>query len=311
MSQRPFERPPYASLPERPRRPHPYFELPAENLALDSSTFGRMNVHVRRMGRGPKLVCVHGLMTSSYSFRYLFEPLSKHFEVIAFDLPGAGRSEAPDAPHTPEALARFLGEVLVALDAEGARIIGNSMGGYLSMQLALERPELVGRLVNLHSPGVPTPRMHALEGATALPGARALLSALVARDPERWAFENVHYYDESLKSLEEAREYAAPLHTDAGRRAFFRYLSEALSARAMRGFVARLERLGGRFPVPLQLVYAERDPMVPPEVGRVLGRLLPESELVWLAEGSHFAHVDATERFVASALPFLLEGGAR
>jgi pimeloyl-ACP methyl ester carboxylesterase len=159
--------------------------------------------------------------------------------------------------------------------------------------------------VNLHSPGLTTPRMDALELALGwLPGARTIVNRLVMRDPERWAFRNVHYYDETLKSLQEAREYAAPLRTSAGRKAFTRYLGETLRASTMRRFERAL-RSTRPFPVPLLLVYARRDPMVPPSVGTRLGACIPEAKLAWLEHGSHFAHVDAPDAFLEVALPFL------
>lgn len=302
---RPFEQTRFEDLPEAPRRPHPFFEVPEQRLTVASPHFGDVVLSVRRHGHGPPLVCVHGLMTSSYSFRYLLEPLADRFELVVFDLPGAGRSDAPEVPYGPRELADLIGELLCALGLEGCRVLGNSMGGYLCMWLALRRPDAIGRLVNLHSPGLPTGRMRALELALGLPGSGAVLDALVRRDPERWAFRNVHYYDESLKSREEAREYGAPLATPAGRRAFRRYLHDALSASAMRAFERELAALGGRFPVPLLLVYARRDPMVPPAVGERLARLLPSAELRWLEEASHFAHVDAPAAFLEAALPFL------
>jgi pimeloyl-ACP methyl ester carboxylesterase len=244
-------------------------------------------------------------MTSSYSFRYVLERLAKDFEVIVFDLPGAGRSDAPDVPYGAEELAGLIGETLDALSITGARVIGNSMGGYLCMWLALSRPDVMSRLVNLHSPGLATPRMDALEIALGwLPGSRAIVDHLVSRDPERWVFRNVHYYDESLKSREEAREYAAPLRTREGRKAFARYLGDTLRASTMRRFERALEARRP-FPVPLMLVYARRDPMVPPSVGVRLGKLVPEASMVWLEEASHFAHVDAPDAFLDVAIPFL------
>ena len=65
------------------------------------------------------------------------------------------------------------------------------------------------------------------------------------------------------------------------------------------------------FPVPLLLIYAEQDPLVPPETGPRLQALLPEVRLVRLAQASHFAHVDAVERFLPPALEFLQDAGAR
>jgi pimeloyl-ACP methyl ester carboxylesterase len=302
---KPFAQMRYEDVPDRPRIAHPFFDLPQERVLVRSPHFGPITLGARRMGKGPPLVLVHGLMTSSYSFRYVLAPLAEHFEVIVFDLPGAGRSDAPDVPYGPEQLADLIGDTIETLGVGGARVIGNSMGGYLCMWLALRRAGAISRLVNLHSPGLATPRMHALEAAMRwIPFAPRVVDGLVTRDPERWAFRNVHYYDESLKSREEAREYAAPLRTPEGRKAFRRYLSDTLTASSMRRFEGLLARTRP-FPVPLQLVYARRDPMVPPSVGARLSALVPEAPMVWLEEASHFAHVDAPEAFLAATLPFL------
>ena len=56
--------------------------------------------------------------------------------------------------------------------------------------------------------------------------------------------------------------------------------------------------------MPLLHLYARRDPMVPPRFGPILAGLTG-ANLVWLDEGSHFAHVDAVERFLPPVLEFL------
>ncbi len=310
MSLAPFQQLPYDALPALPRVPHAFFSAAArdDRVRVRTAHFGDVTLAVRRYGRvdagAPRLLCVHGLMTSSYSFRYLFERLGDAVELVVPDLPGAGRSDAPDVPYEPFALGDLLVALLDALGLEQPLVLGNSMGGYLAMCMALRHPSRVGRLVNLHSPGVVTPRMVALDGALRVPGARALLDALVAANPRRWAFKNVHYFDESLKSREEVEEYSAPLQTAAGRKAFSRYLSDTLSVGALRGFARALR--DAPFPVPLLLVYARQDPMVPPAVGERLHALVPAARLAWLERGSHFAHVDTPDDFVAVARPFLL-----
>ena len=128
------------------------------------------------------------------------------------------------------------------------------------------------------------------------------------RSPERWAHRNVHYWDESLKSREEAREYGAPLATPEGSRAFVKHLSETMALGPIVDFqntlIARKAR-GEGFPVPLLLLYAERDPMVPARFGDEFARLIPSARLERVREASHFMHVDALERFAAPALQFL------
>lgn len=62
------------------------------------------------------------------------------------------------------------------------------------------------------------------------------------------------------------------------------------------------------FPVPLLLVYAPRDPIVPALVGDRLRELIPNAQFVKLSTGSHFAHVDATAHFLESIDGFLSGG---
>jgi len=305
---RPFHRLPFAQLPERPTRPHPYFDTVAHEEVLPSSTFGPLRIHWREHGSGPPLLLIHGLMTSSYSWRYVLDGLGARHRLIVPDLPGAGRSAKPDAPMTPESLTAWIGELQAALGIRGCAAVGNSLGGYLCMRRVLADPGAFSRLVNLHSPALPIPRLRALHAVLALPGARRLVAWMARRDPERWVHRNVHYYDETLKSLEEAREYGAALATVEGARAFVSWLADGLSPRAFSGFVAELESrraAGTPFPVPLLLLYARQDPLVPPAMGERLAALLDGVELVWLDRSSHFAHVDSPERVVPLLLDFL------
>ncbi len=306
----PFRQGRFADLPERPIRPHRFFDTEPREVTVDGGQgWPATRAHVRVYGAGPPLLLIHGLMTTSYSWRYVFEPLGRHYTCYAPDLPGAGRSEAAlAADYRPHSLARWIGRLQAALSIPGCDVIGNSMGGYLAMVLALARPKAIGRLVNLHSPGVPELRLTALRAALRLPGSKRVLRGLIARDPLRWAHRNVHYYDESFKSLEEAHEYGDPLATHDGFEGFFKYLSETMLNGPMQAFQAELRerqryRLG--FPVPLMLAYAEQDPVVPPLIGTVLARRVPDAHFVWLREASHFAHVDATERFVDAVIAFL------
>lgn len=308
VNTRPFDQLAFDQLPDEPRRAHPYFEMDAEMVEVDDAHFGPTRVHVRTFGDGPPLLLVHGLMTTSYSWRYVLAELGEHFRLYVPDLPGAGRSDKPLEPeYSPRALARWIGALQRALGIYGCATIGNSMGGYLCMWLALDEPEAMGRLVNLHSPAIPLWRFRALRAAMALPGTRSLTAWLARRKPEKWAHEHVHYYDESLKSLEEAREYGRPLATHEGSRAFVKYLAETLQPAGFAEFNRQLERRreAGGFPIPLMLIYARQDPMVPPVVGERLAAMVPDAEMVWLDEASHFAHVDAPGRFAGPALEFL------
>jgi pimeloyl-ACP methyl ester carboxylesterase len=299
----------FNELPDRPRRPHTYFDAKPVSLEMDSAPFGRIRIQYRTCGAGPPLLLIHGLMTSGYSWRYVLAGLGERFRVFVPDLPGCGRSEKPaDRSYRAAALATWIGEFQAAVGIAGCDAVGNSLGGYLCMRRALDDPHAFARLVNIHSPALPELRLRALRLALAIPGVTPGLALVVRNSAQRWAHRNVHYHDETLKSLEEAREYGDPLATRAGARVFVRYLRESLAPADLAKFVATLKQRrdqGLSFPVALLLIYSRRDPMVPPKMGDALHALVPSAPLVWLEDASHFTHVDAPETVIRTVLEFV------
>lgn len=299
----PFRQLPFAEVPAEPRIPHPWARAERRDVTIRSDELGECRVAVHAYGSGPPLLLVHGLMNPGYSFRYLLEPLGSSYQLLIPDLPGGGSSACPDVYLGPDVLARAILATIDALGIRGAPVIGNSMGGYLCMRAALIDPAAMSRLVNLHSPGLPTFKMSALRWALRLLPSWFLIERMVRRDPDRWVHKNVHYYDETLKSRADFTELAAPLKTREGRRGFYRHLRDTLDTHEMGKFQRALRERP--FPIPLLLVYAERDPIVPPAMGERLHALVPAAEFIRLTECSHFAHVDAPAKFVAAIEPFL------
>jgi pimeloyl-ACP methyl ester carboxylesterase len=288
----PFRRGRFEDLPERPRVPHDFDRTRGVDVVVKSRAFGEMKAHYRELGdaANPPLLLIHGLMTSSYSWRYVYAPLAKSWRVIAPDLPGAGRSDAPRATYSAAALAEWVGEFQRAVGIEGCHAVGNSLGGYVCMLHAMSEANAFTKLVNVHSPASPDFKYRALGAALAMPGVTSLLGALVGKDGRRWTHKNVHYYDESLKSLEEAEEYAKPLRTPDGLAAFQSYLKDAVSASGLAAFGRALREKP--FPIPLLLLYATTDPLVSPKNCDYLAKLVPDAKVEWIENSSHFAHVD-------------------
>jgi pimeloyl-ACP methyl ester carboxylesterase len=104
-----------------------------------------------RSGRGEPLVLLHGLGSSRAAWEPVRPALAKRFDVVAVDLPGFGAS-APLPPGTepsPAELAAAVADLLDDLAISRPHLAGNSLGGWVAMELAKTRPV---RSVTLLSP---------------------------------------------------------------------------------------------------------------------------------------------------------------
>lgn len=99
-------------------------------------------------GKGSEtILMIHGLGSYLPAWKKNIGELSKNYRVIAVDLPGYGKSSK--APHSGlmTFYAGVIGELIQKLDLGPVNLAGHSMGGQISMVLALEKPELVKRLI--------------------------------------------------------------------------------------------------------------------------------------------------------------------
>jgi pimeloyl-ACP methyl ester carboxylesterase len=98
---------------------------------------------------GPPILFVHGLGHHEH-FAAQIEHFSRRHRVIAPDLPGFGRSEAPpDREYTINAFADDLSWLCEQLQIESPMIVGHSMGGAVALELAAAHPMLPSAIVLL------------------------------------------------------------------------------------------------------------------------------------------------------------------
>lgn len=100
------------------------------------------------------IVFVHGLGGQWQNFLENIPRFAQGRRVVAPDLPGFGASEMPKEKITIGFYARVVAELVDRLELGPCVVVGNSMGGYVSAELAIERPELVERLVLVAAAGV-------------------------------------------------------------------------------------------------------------------------------------------------------------
>ncbi len=94
-----------------------------------------------RRGAGAPLVLLHGLGSSRRAFDAVVPALAERFEVLAVDLPGFGDSKpfAPQQEPHPAALAGAVGGLLEELGVDAPHVVGNSLGGWVALEIAHRR----------------------------------------------------------------------------------------------------------------------------------------------------------------------------
>lgn len=95
-------------------------------------------LHVTEQGRGAPVLLLHGFAGSARAMQPLASALAREFRVIAPDLIGHGRSDAPReaAAYGWDAVTHGLTRLLDALDVQEAHLLGFSLGGRIALQVA-------------------------------------------------------------------------------------------------------------------------------------------------------------------------------
>lgn len=300
-------------LPDKGPWEHPYYDVPDGRIDVrfTAEHASERLVGIRHKVVGPEgappLVLVHGLMTSSYSWRYVLAPLAKHYRVFAPDLLGSGASDKPlDFDYSVANMARFLAAYVRTVARAPVYLVGNSLGGLYSIRALLDAPELARRFVMMHSPGYPLLRTAASSVLFETPvlgrGAQELIAHVAHRYPKWFIAKNVHYARTDMMSHEETNEYGRIFDTLDHARVFAKILAESLTAKEHAAIIARLREAPPK--VPIALLWAREDPMVPPAFGHEYHRDLPGSKIVWFDDASHFMHVDVPSLVVDELLAF-------
>ena len=155
-----------------------------------------LNVDIR--GRGPALVLTHGLGDGLETWDAVVDELAEHHRVVRWDLRGHGGSERPASAeaYSAEIAVADLLDVMAQADDRPA-LVGHSLGGYLSLLIALRHPEQVRSLVMISSgPGYRDPdgrrrwNEYVDRAAEAMPIPRH--AARLCHQSDGWVIERLH-----------------------------------------------------------------------------------------------------------------------
>jgi pimeloyl-ACP methyl ester carboxylesterase len=126
------------------------------NFKHANATINGVNVHYVIGGTGDPLVLVHGFGQNWYMWNRILPELSKHFTVIAPDLPGLGESGKPDSGYDKKTLAAYIHGLVRQLGYNQVNLAGHDIGLMVAYAYATQFSSEVKRLALMDAllPGV-------------------------------------------------------------------------------------------------------------------------------------------------------------
>ncbi len=272
---------------------------PAAGLAEHMLEHDGFSTAYLEHGTGSPLLLVHG-SGPGVSGRANWQatmagPLAERFAMVAPDVMGFGGTRTPAGTAlSHESRLRHLVAFLDARGLERVDVVGNSMGGALTLALAARHPERVRRMVLMGSVGIAfplTPGLDAVWGYTPSPENMRELMRLFAYDQGLISDQLVSLRFEASRGADVQERYAEAFAAPRQRHVDAMALTED-ELRAIR--------------VPTLLVHGAEDQVVPLEGTSLrLVRLLPDADLVVYGRCGHWTQIERAADFQRDVAAFL------
>jgi pimeloyl-ACP methyl ester carboxylesterase len=253
------------------------------------------------------LLCVHGMAGAATNWAEFMGELAGEFDCDAVDLPGCGWSPPP-ATMAGYSVAALAGTVIKLIEHRRGpvHLVGNSMGGLVSVRVAATRPDLV-RTLTLISPALPDRSIRRPVVQFPLMGLPKVGEWLLRRADGYPAEARVRgvmgvcFYDPGAVHPESYRQAVAEME----RRDTLGYASAALSgaARALtaeylrpRWAAGNAWRLARRVRCPVLAIYGSHDQLVPPRMSGRAAREFRDCRVMVLPCTGHVAQMEHPAR---------------
>ncbi|MEA2516571.1 MAG: hypothetical protein QOG16_409 [Actinomycetota bacterium] len=279
----------------------PLFERPSagaleHEVAHVGRRGGRMSALFAGDPGAEPLLMIHGLGGTKSSFLPIVPALARNYRVIALDLPGFGTSAKPRGRYDASWFARRIFTFMDHLDIDKALLVGNSMGGRISMEMGLMEPSRVRAFACL-CPATAFSRRPALRLVKLL---RPELAFAASRLPRGYVLDGLKQLFADPSRVEEewfeaaVDDFLAIWRSPRARMAFSAaarhlYLEEPTGEK---GFWARLAAIDA----PALYLYGGRDVLITHYDSRQVRKALPNAEVVVWRDSGHVPQIEHPER---------------
>jgi pimeloyl-ACP methyl ester carboxylesterase len=275
-----------------------------KTLEIDGIPFNYIDVG---SGDGDPVVLVHGLGGQWQNWLENIPRLAQSRRVVAMDLPGFGCTPEPedDEEITITRYGRWVNEVADRLELGTVDLVGNSMGGYIAAEVAIQFPERVSQLVLVSAAGISSAEVLQMPILTIGRVAAALASNSVTRY-RRLAARPITRH----ASLALVARHPRLLKADLAYEGFFKGggkpgFDDALRASLNYDFRDRLPEVK----VPTLIVWGEKDSIIPTRDADEFERLIEDSRKVVMKDTGHIPMAERPDAFNEVLTEFLAETG--
>lgn len=257
------------------------------------------------LGQGSPLLLIHGLGASCEYWRYNIRALSQGYRVYAFDLPGFGRSDKRIDDYSLHFVGEFVASFLDTQGVDRASLVGNSLGGAVSLQFAVRYPHRLEKLVLVSSGGLGR-EVHLYFRFLKIPlWGECLAWSWGTRPGTRLTLRSIVYEPQVI--TDEFVDQMAELARLPGTKEML--LSVARTGIDLRGQnMVLLEPLLRRVPeieAPTLITWGAQDPILPLAHAHVAHQMMKNSQLRILDHCGHVPQIERPEEFNQLVLDFL------
>ncbi len=243
-------------------------------------------------GHGEPILLIMGLGYTAHMWHRMRPRLAQHFQTIALDNRGVGRSDMPAGPYPIPLMASDLAAVIDAAGIESAHVFGVSMGGMVAQEFALQYPKRVRSLIlGGTAAGGPT-------AVRSEPEVTQMLKARAEMPPQQAAEAALPYIYDVGTSRERIEEDLAIRRPWLARPEA--YLAQLQGILAWEGY-SRLPAIDA----PTLVIHGENDRLVAPGNAKIIAERIPHAKLIMIPRASHIFFTDQPELAYDAILKFL------